>query len=296
LQLFKRLIAAGGAAGLLVGLSGTMQVFALSSFTATILLDCAVVGQTQKITVTSDPDVVIHTEVTIGGSTANDGTKNGTGLTNANGTFEDSWTIGAVAETTTATVRVWALSAGGVASGDGSFAIHPVGAPCPSPGTGSFYGGAIDTTQRGGSVNKTCDAGVSGNAVFSPTIHVNVVAAPNLSATIVLPANLTLTLGCNGKSRDLPILPVTSVITLHESTPPTGAVAAADTNITITAETVSATINNAKAAVVTTPTPAVIVLPSTGRPASTPNVPWPAFALMGLSALAGAGLVLRRRI
>jgi len=296
LHLFKRLIAAGGAAGLLIGLSGATQVFAVSSFTGTILLDCAVVGQSQKITVTSDPDVLIHIEVTIGGSTANDGTKNGTGLTNENGTFEDSWTIGTVSETSTAAIRVWALSGGGVASADSSFEIHPVAAPCPTSGTTSFYGGAIDTQQVGGSVKKTCDAGVSGNAVFTPTIHVKVVGANNLSATIVLPAGLTLTLGCNGKSLDLPILPVTSVITLHESTPPTGAAAAADTNITITTEPVSATIHNAKAAVVTSPTPTAIVLPATGRPASTPNVPWPAIALMGLSALAGAGLVLRRRL
>src|SRR2546429_7520900 len=168
---FKRLLAAGGAAGLLVGLGAT-PVFAAAPFSAIIELACANPGDTQTITVNSGTDALIHIEVTIGGSTANDGTKNGTGLTNENGTFEDSWTIGTVSETSTAAIRVWALSGGGVASADSSFEIHPVAAPCPTSGTTSFYGGAIDTQQVGGSVKKTCDAGVSGNAVFTPTLHV----------------------------------------------------------------------------------------------------------------------------
>jgi hypothetical protein len=39
----------------------------------------------------------------------------------------------------------------------------------------------------------------------------------------------------------------------------------------------------------------VIVLPATGQPASTPGFPWPALVLLALIAIAGAGLVLRRR-
>lgn len=106
------------------------------------------------------------------------------------------------------------------------------------------------------------------------------------STTVSLPAGATLKLACNGESMDLPTLPLTSVITLHELTAPAGAVAAADTKITVVASPPVVTIHNAKA-----PPPA---LPQTGQPASTPTIPWPAIALMGLIA-AGAGLVLRRR-
>ena len=88
MKLLKRLLAAGGAAGLLVGLGAT-PAFATSPFTATIELACANPDDTQTITVNSAANALIHIEVTIEGSTVNDGTKNGTGLTNANGTFTD---------------------------------------------------------------------------------------------------------------------------------------------------------------------------------------------------------------
>lgn len=299
MNLFKRLLAASGAAGLLLGLAGATQAFAANPFTAEITLACATVGDTQKITVVAAGDALIHIEVSIGGSTVNGGTQNGTGLTDANHTFKDQWTVGAVSANTTAFVRVWALLADGVSTGSKSFDIHPASAPCPTPGVASFTGNYVDTGQFGGTVKKACDAGVSGNAVFAPTIHINVTYEADLSTTITLPASLTLTLACNGESASLPVLPTTSVITLHESSLPTGAaVPAADTNITIGAAAVTATIHNAKAAVVTTPTPTptpVIVLPATGQPGSTPGVPWPALALLGLIAVTGAGLILRRR-
>lgn len=298
MNLFKRLLAASGAAGLLIGLGGATQAFATSStpsFTAEIALACANVGDTQKITVVAPGDAVIHIEVTIGSSTANGGTQNGTGLTDANHTFTDQWNLGTVSANTTATVRIWALEPGGVAAGHGTFEIHPVATACQTPFASRFNGDVIDTGQFGGSVKKTCDAGVSGTAVFAASIHIKVDS--QLATTFALPASLSLSLQCNGDSEQLPVLPTTSSITLHESTLPTGAVAAADTTITIADAAVTATINNAKAAVVTTPTPTptAIVLPATGQPASTPGIPWPALALFGVIAIAGAGLVLRRR-
>lgn len=300
MNLFKRLLAASGAAGLLMGLGGATQAFATTttpSFAAEIALTCGNVGDTQKITVVAPGDALIHIEVTIGGSTANGGTQNGTGLTDANHTFTDQWTLGAVSANAAATVRVWALEPGGVAAGNGSFEVHPVATACQTPFASRFNGNVIDTGQFGGTVKKTCDAGVSGTAVFAPTIHIKVGYSTQLATTFALPASLALSLDCNGAAKQLPVLPTTSTITLHESTLPTGAAAAADTTITIGNAAVTATINNAKAAVVTTPTPTptAIVLPATGQPASTPGVPWPALALFGLIAMAGAGLVLRRR-
>ena len=299
MNVFTRLLAASGAAGLLIGLGGATQAFATTtpSFTAEIALTCANVGDTQKITVVAPGDALIHIEVTIGTSTANGGTQNGTGLTDANHTFKDQWTLDTVAANTTAVVRVWALESDGVAIGNGTFEIHPLATACQTPFASRFNGNAVDTGQYGGSVKKTCDTGVSGTAVFAPTIHIKVSYSTQDSTSFALPASLYLSLQCNGDSKQLPVLPTTSTITLHESTLPTGAAAAADTTITIGNAAVTATINNAKAAVVTTPTPTptAIVLPATGQPASTPGIPWPALALFGLIAIAGAGLVLRRR-
>lgn len=300
MKVFKRLLAASGAAGLLVAVGGATQAFATTSspsFTAEIAIACANVGDTQKITVVAPGDAVIHIEVTIGTSTANGGTQNGTGLTDANHGFTDQWNLGTVSANTTATVRVWALEAGGVAAGNGTFEIHPLATACQTPFASRFNGYVIDTGQFGGSVKKTCDTGVSGTAVFAATINIKVDFDTKLSTTFALPASLSLSLQCNGESKQLPVLPTTSTITLHESTLPTGAAAAADTTITIADAAVTATINNAKAAVVTTPTPTptAIVLPATGQPASTPGIPWPALALFAVIAIAGAGLVLRRR-
>lgn len=285
MNLFKRLLAAGGAAGLLVGLGGATQVFATGP-TANLAADCVLVGQSQTISVNAAAAALVHIEVTINGSTVNGGTQHGTGLTDASGTFKDQWTIATVAQVTTASVRVWVVATDGASTGHRDFQIHPVASPCPTASSPTFDVFIIDTTQTGGQVKKTCDAGVSGSAVFAPTLHLNVTYQQALSTTITLPANLTLTLACNGPSKSLPVLPTTSVITLHESTLPTGAAAAADTNITIGTQAVTTTIHNAKAAV---------VLPQTGQPASTPMLPWPAIVLLGLVALTGAGLVLRRR-
>lgn len=298
MKVFTRLLAASGAAGLLIGLGGATQAFATTtpSFAAEIALTCGNVGDTQKISVVAPGDAVIHIEVTIGSSTANGGTQNGTGLTDANHSFIDQWTLGTVSANTTAVVRVWALESDGVATGNGTFEIHPQATACQTPFASRFNGTVIDTGQFGGSVKKTCDAGVSGTAVFAATIDIRVDFDTKLSTTFALPATLSLSLQCNGESKQLPVLPTTSTITLHESTLPTGAAAAADTTITIADAAVTATINNAKAVVATpTPTPTAIVLPATGQPASTPGIPWPALALFGVIAIAGAGLVLRRR-
>ena len=173
MNVFKRLLAASGAAGILIGLGGVTQAFATSttpSFTAEIALTCANVGDTQKITVVTPADALIHIEVTIGASTANGGTQNGTGLTDATHTFKDQWNLGTVSANTTATVRVWALESGGVAANSGTFEIHPLATACQTPFASRFNGNVIDTGQFGGSVNKTCDAGVSGTAVFAPSV------------------------------------------------------------------------------------------------------------------------------
>jgi len=51
MNLFRRLLAASGAAGLLIGVGGATQAFAISPFTAEIALDCVNAGQNQTIRV-----------------------------------------------------------------------------------------------------------------------------------------------------------------------------------------------------------------------------------------------------
>ena len=296
MNLFRRLLAASGAAGLLIGVGGATQAFAISPFTAEIALDCVNAGQNQTIRVSTTTQALVHIEVTIGNSTVNGGTQNGTGIPESDGTFTDTWKVADVTATTGAVVRVYVLTLDGVAVGAGQFVIHAANAPCPTPHPVAITGTFLEATQVGGDVQKTCDAGVTGTATFTATIQINVDSEQ--TATVTLPADASLPLACNGASEGLPKLPVGSVITLHESVLPTGAAApAADTKITIGAEASTTTIHNAKAAVVTTPTaaPSVPVLPATGRPAGSPSLPWPAIALLGLIAVAGGGLVLRRR-
>src|SRR5207237_9116258 len=97
--------------------------------------------------------------------------------------------------------------------------IHPA-SPCPNPNTSSISGSFIEATQVGGEVKKTCDAGVTGDAVFTATIHVN---AGDFSTTVSLPEGLELTLACNGDSETLPKLPVGSTLKPHDTPPPAAA-------------------------------------------------------------------------
>jgi hypothetical protein len=292
---FKRLLAASGAAGLLIGFTGATQAFATAAFTATLAQACVTSGGSQTITVTSNAgSAAVHIEVAIDGSMTNAGAQTATGITDDADTFTYSWAVGPFTTAATAQVRVWVLTTTGVAVGVRNFEIHPVSSPCPSPGPDTFYGQFADVSSAGGDVQKTCDAGLTGTASFTVTIKLDLAEA---STKFSLPASVTLNLTCNGKSLPLPQLPIGSVITLHEATPPVGAAAAADTEITIKAQPPTTTIHNAKAAVVTTPTPTptAVVLPATGHPSNPLTLPWSAMALVGLIALGSAALMLRRR-
>ena len=112
MNLLKRLLAASGAAGLLVGLGATPALAA--QFSASIAASCINSGAQQTINVESALDALVHIEVTIGGSTANGGTANGTGVIPANGSFSDQWTVGSVTTATTAGVQIWVLTSEGV--------------------------------------------------------------------------------------------------------------------------------------------------------------------------------------
>src|SRR5438094_9663921 len=99
MNLLKRLLAASGAAGLLVGLGATPALAA--QFSASIAASCINSGAQQTTDVESALDALVHIEVTIGSSTANGGTANGTGVIPATGTCYDKWTVGSVGTATT---------------------------------------------------------------------------------------------------------------------------------------------------------------------------------------------------
>ncbi|MDQ6884863.1 MAG: hypothetical protein M3077_11625 [Candidatus Dormibacteraeota bacterium] len=284
----KRLLAASGAAALLGGLAVATPAFAASPFTAQIEMDCLAGGQTQLITVNATTRAIVHIEVTINGSTANGGTQKGTGVANADGVFTDQWVVADVTASTTAIVTITVLGPSGAQQGGGQFTIHPsTSGACQSPTHVTIQGSTIGSTQIAAQVKKTCDAGLTGSASFTVVIKVSTEGG---LVTINVPASTTVTLLCNdATATTLAKLPVFSTITLHEVSTPMGAVAVADTTITVSSTPGVTTIHNAKAAVVARPTPRPPVLPATGKPAGTPNLPWSALALLGL-VLTGLGL------
>src|SRR5256885_16878170 len=87
LNLFRRLLAASGAAGLLIGVGGATQAFAISPFTAEIALDCVNAGQKQTIRGSTTTQGLVPIEVTIGPSTVNGGTPKGQGVPEIPGAF-----------------------------------------------------------------------------------------------------------------------------------------------------------------------------------------------------------------
>src|SRR2546423_13562863 len=102
LNLFRRLLAASGAAGLLIGVGGATQAFAISPFTAEIALDCVNAGQNQTIRVSTTTQALVHIEVTIGTSTVNGGTPNGTGIPASDGAFTHTRQVPGCTATTAA--------------------------------------------------------------------------------------------------------------------------------------------------------------------------------------------------
>src|SRR5207253_11096954 len=89
MNLFRRLLAASGAAGLLIGVGGATQAFAISPFTAEIALDCVNAGQNPTIRVRTTTQALVHIAVTIGTSTVNGGTQNGPGIPQGAGPCPD---------------------------------------------------------------------------------------------------------------------------------------------------------------------------------------------------------------
>src|SRR2546429_8848304 len=185
MNLFRRLLAASGAAGLLIGVGGSHAGVRPQPFTAEIALDCVNAGQNQTIRVRTTTQALVHIEVTIGTSTVNGGTQNGTGIPESDGTFTDTWKVADVTVTTGAVVRVYVLTLDGVAVGAGQFVVHAANAPCPTPHPVAITGTFLEATQVGGDRQKTCEAGATGTATVPGTIQINLES--ETTATMTLP-------------------------------------------------------------------------------------------------------------
>ncbi len=242
-------------------LSSGIHASALGAgFQATVAPDCVVPGQQLTIRV---PYLVAGTVMSVRAnytdSTAGGGVQYATGRANAQGVFTATITIPTTATSGNGSLAVF-LAAGPVVGtfeaeiGFGTFLIRTGAGACPSPGVATIDGTHF-TNAVGYDVKKTCDAGVTGNAVFSMSAMVGE------AGRFLFPP---ITLACNGAAVTLPALPIfASTVTLHETTPATGATAAADTVFTLPPASQPVTIHNAKAAAAATPTP-VVQLAGTG--------------------------------
>ena len=268
-------LATAGAFALLLGSAITAS--AVSPATATISLVCLSAGTTQTITVNAPAGTFVDVLV-------NNGSGSASGVTNAQGQFVDSFTV-ASSTSGTVGVGVAAFLSDGLAVGDSSFnVVSGEVSPCPatSGNTTTFAVDVIDQTQASLAVKKTCAAGVSGSATFATTV----VTEGTLSGPSVV-------IAC-GATVNLPKIPTGWSFKLHESTPPTNGVAAADVTLQVAVDAAVTTINNT-AASVATPAPTAATLANTGGGSGNPMLPWPVLLGGAILALAGLGL-LRRRV
>lgn len=229
--------------------------------TLTTASNCVRQGEAQTVTVGGGQ--VGNILVTYpDGTTTNPGTQ--TGIVAGSTGFIDTWTVSADAPVGEATIQATAVGLEGVVEGIARFTIGAAGQACHSNDFTYFTGAHVSRPGAPTYVKKTCDSGLTGDAVFSMTVAVPGVAMqfvpPNQPTVITLPANWDLRARCNGAPVLLPPFEWGNVVTLHEVAAPAGAMPASDTSLTMDfadlhGKTVTNGIHNAKAATVATPTP-----------------------------------------
>jgi hypothetical protein len=279
-----RVLPAAMATVALVG-SGIQASAAGAGFTATVTPNCVVAGQ--HLTVTG-PHLFAGTVVSIRASYTDSATGGGTqylaGYPNAQGVFTATIPIPSTASAGNGSLTILLASPIMQTSpgsfeveaelGTGTFQIQNGTGACPSPGQATIFGSHFSSATAA-AVKKTCDAGVSGNAVFAMS------ATIGEAGRFVFPP---VTLACNGPEANLPALPTfASTVTLHEATPATGAIAAADTVFTLPPSSDPVTIHNAKATAAVTPTP-VVTLARTGGGTPSGLPLWPGLLVGALVA------------
>jgi hypothetical protein len=128
-------------------------------------------------------------------------------------------------------------------------------------------------------IHKTCASGVSGTATFAVTVTPVGAAAAQVSASVACGQTVVVAVPAAANV-------IGAAVKIHESSPPTNGVAAADVTATLTTADQTVTINNAAAV--------VAVLAQTGG-ARLPQSGLPAALLMLGALLVASGVGLRRR-
>jgi hypothetical protein len=253
-----------------------------SGLTGTITPNCILPGGAVTVTLSGAmPGAVVSIQASYGGPEANEAGQSVVGTANGSGVFSATFTIAASISPGIGTVIVLDFDTSAVSAGVGNFTIGTTANGCPSPGTARMELNQ-NTPVVHYSVQKTCDAGLSGDAVFEPSVVIVEVT------TVTFPR---MTLHCNAAPVAFPAVPVGASIKFHETTAPAGAVPAPDVWAGIPPDTL-VVIHNAKAAATATatPRPAVHRLPATG------SAPFePAGGLAAGIILLGAGILLFRR-
>jgi hypothetical protein len=212
-----------------------------AGFAASIQPDCVLAGQSLTITsglLGAPAELVVR--ATFSDSNPSGGQATAVGLSDAQGNFSATLTIPSTARPGTASILVLLLGLG-IADAEGAsgqFTIGATPADCPSPGTltlfGAHFSGAASYP-----VQKTCDPGISGNAVFDVTATLT-----NIGTFSLLP----LTLACNGPAGFLPAMLIfATTVTLHESVVPSGAMAAPDMTFALPPPAVPLVVHNVAA-------------------------------------------------
>lgn len=268
-------------------------------FSVTIAKPCLFPGQVQTVTVAPGWEAM---DITV---TYPNQTKQTVTSVRANGVQVASWTVASTEPAGAATVLITAFigppgpeGSAGIASATGRFAIGVAGQACTPPAdNGPIQGVFVGLPAAPTPVKLVCDQGVTGSAVFSLSV-----TTPRDLITMRLPASMNLILACNGVAARIVGLSTGVVVTFHEIVLPSGAAAAADTNVTMIAGDYYATpaptvtIHNVRATVaVPTPSPSpVVLLPQTGGGPRDP-APWWLSLALGAVAMATAGWIVARR-
>jgi hypothetical protein len=228
------------------------------------------------------PDDLVYVEITYKDNASGGGKQTIFAHADNKGAFTVTFTIPATAAVGAGSVLVMAFDPAEVTGASAEFTIGTA-ADCSTPGSNEIIGSHFSVVARY-EVRKTCDPGVSGNAVFSLSVAVS-------RRTLDFPA---LTLACNGAASDLPLLPIGSTVTLHEVVLPTGASAGADTIVTIPPQQVERpiAIHNARATAVLASAPPR--LPPTGGGMQRDATLWWLPLAVGAVALSTAGWIIAR--
>jgi LPXTG-motif cell wall-anchored protein len=190
-----------------------------AGFAGTITPGCVLPGGNVTVRLSGAPaGAVISFQTSYGGPQANQASASVVGTANASGVFAATFIVGKATSPGMGMVSVYEFDLAGTWSGVGNYTIGNVAGGCPTPGVATFGMSEITPTDKY-SVQLTCDAGLSGDGVFDPTVFVIEVTDFHFPP---------MTLRCNAAPVRFPAVPSQAGVKFHQRTTPAGAVPSAD--------------------------------------------------------------------